>query len=369
MAFEKFGVKEVLDVTFYGLSGANAGKPVFYFDTLKMSNIENTAQSSSARGGKGNPKLITWDYDREATVALQDALMTNKSLALLTGNEVKTTAQSIHRRETIVSKTGGLLELSQKAIGDIFVYNADTNVEVPSTGFSTAEYSKADLVDPSKTMKATSVTVTSGKENERYEVYYRFTAKKAETVTISTDKFPGFYKIVGDTFLRSEATGADVPYQVLIHKAKLQPGFTLSFQADGDPSVFDFNIEVFKANDSTAMIELIMYEEDAPTVGGISLLNVDNFIATRGIAKTDIELAWDAVDEEGISHYEVVVVPEGESANGEAVVEVQAVGTNYILDNTDGIEPDTAYDVYIKAVDKDGNKSAQYASSLGVVTE
>ena len=49
-------------VTFYEIdSNGQPGKPVLYLDTLKVSTIEQTAESVDARGGKGNPKLVTWD--------------------------------------------------------------------------------------------------------------------------------------------------------------------------------------------------------------------------------------------------------------------------------------------------------------------
>lgn len=47
---------------FYKIStGGAIGAPVLYLDTLKVSTIEQTAETADARGGKGNPKLITWD--------------------------------------------------------------------------------------------------------------------------------------------------------------------------------------------------------------------------------------------------------------------------------------------------------------------
>lgn len=91
----RFGVKEVADVRFYDITeGADAsaaaayaavkGKtPVIEFDTLKVSNIESTAESSDARGGKGNAALISWDYGREVTLTIEDALMSMECLALL----------------------------------------------------------------------------------------------------------------------------------------------------------------------------------------------------------------------------------------------------------------------------------------------
>ena len=59
---DRYGIKEVADVTFYEINAdGTQGKPVLFLDTLKVSTIEQTAETVDARGGKGNPKLITWD--------------------------------------------------------------------------------------------------------------------------------------------------------------------------------------------------------------------------------------------------------------------------------------------------------------------
>ena len=89
---DRYGIKEVADVTFYKISDGTDGKkageptvPVLYLDTLKVSTIEQTAESTSARGGKGNPELIMWDYGKEITVTLAEALFSAKSMALMYG--------------------------------------------------------------------------------------------------------------------------------------------------------------------------------------------------------------------------------------------------------------------------------------------
>lgn len=94
MPSARFGIKEVADVHFYEIvadvESANdavttyASKtPVISFDTLKVSTIESTAENSEARGGKGNAALISWDYGREITVNLEDALISMETLSLL----------------------------------------------------------------------------------------------------------------------------------------------------------------------------------------------------------------------------------------------------------------------------------------------
>ena len=51
---DRYGIKEVADVTFYDLNSDGSPKhPVLYLDTLKVTTIEQTAEEAEARGGKG----------------------------------------------------------------------------------------------------------------------------------------------------------------------------------------------------------------------------------------------------------------------------------------------------------------------------
>ena len=105
---KRFGVKEVADVHFYKVNAtvdslakalqvyeAEGSTPVISFDTLKVSNIESTAENSEARGGKGNAALISWDYGREITVTLEDALMSMETLSMLFENNLESVDNTI----------------------------------------------------------------------------------------------------------------------------------------------------------------------------------------------------------------------------------------------------------------------------------
>ena len=85
--FEQYGIKEVADVTLYAIELDENDEeiyiPVLYLDTLKISSIEQTAEQTSARGGLGNPNLIMWDYGKEITINLEDALYTPASMSML----------------------------------------------------------------------------------------------------------------------------------------------------------------------------------------------------------------------------------------------------------------------------------------------
>ena len=71
--FQKYGIKEVADVTFYSINTIGDEEiytPVLFLDTLKVSTLEKSAEKSSAEGGKGNKRLITWNYGKQITLNL-----------------------------------------------------------------------------------------------------------------------------------------------------------------------------------------------------------------------------------------------------------------------------------------------------------
>lgn len=84
-------IKEVANVYFEALADADDGSDVkegdivLYLDTLKVSNVETTAESVSAQGGWGNPKLVTWDYGKDINLNLEDAVISWEEMRILMG--------------------------------------------------------------------------------------------------------------------------------------------------------------------------------------------------------------------------------------------------------------------------------------------
>ena len=124
---DRYGIKEVADVTFYELDGTTGQptNPALYLDTLKVSTIEQTAENTEARGGKGNAPLIMWDYGKEITVTLEDALFSAKSMAIMFGNgKVKTLGgdQYIMKTEQFVATATTLPTAGTDASGWKYQY-------------------------------------------------------------------------------------------------------------------------------------------------------------------------------------------------------------------------------------------------------
>lgn len=89
--FQKYGIKEVADVVFYSITTIGDEEfytPVLFLDTLKVSTLEKAAEKVEAKGGKGNKKLITWNFGKEVTLNLEDALFSPASMSMIWGGKL-----------------------------------------------------------------------------------------------------------------------------------------------------------------------------------------------------------------------------------------------------------------------------------------
>lgn len=226
--------------------------PVLFLDTLKVSTIEQTAGSTDATGGRGNAKLITWDYGKEITVTLEDALYSPASMSAMLGSYnggdftkgVKETKR-IDRAEKCTAKRS-------------FIVPAGNSKGVPSEGDTTAQAVYIDLATMQPYQDGAPIA-----EGETFLKWTRFVAygdnSLGTTIEISADKFPGTYKVVGDTFARNKDTGEDQRFQFVIPQAKMSSEQTITLEAEGDPSVFSMKLTVLRPDDGV-MLKLIQYD-------------------------------------------------------------------------------------------------------------
>jgi hypothetical protein len=245
---KRYGLKEVANVIFFDIS---TNKPAIFFDTLKVSTIENESESAEARGGQGNSKLMSWDFGRTATLTMQDALLSDVSLAMLAGTAVKTTGIKAVGRETltVVSDGAGVkVSLKETPItNSVTVYKVSGGIMIDElTGF---------------TVTAKDVqfaTIPEGAEvGKQLMVFYEYevTAVDASQITFAGNAFPATYKVVGDTVVRDE-NGVDRRMQFHIPKAKLQSTFSLTMDVE-NVSTFDFNLEVLTEAGTQRLYEII----------------------------------------------------------------------------------------------------------------
>ena len=308
--FDKYGIKEVANVYFEALeddipAGVYKGDIVLFLDTLKVSTIETTAENTAAQGGWGNPKLVQWDYGKEINITLEDALMSLESLRFMLGGAIKKNPSSTEKivvRHTaeVVAETKndkvvipapkGYALPTAKYLHPIKLINLGGGTDNTTTGTRTqivveeggtdiqfAEWNEVKF----KNTKAGVTSVTAPSAGDHIRIFWdevldgNNDPETAVEVTISPDTFPGTYRVVGDTFMRSEKTGKDEPFQFVINKAKVQSNVTITLQAEGDPTTFEMTLNVLRSTNDAGeneMMKLVRYN----ITGGSAANNGDD---------------------------------------------------------------------------------------------
>lgn len=231
-----YGIKEVADVVFWDI---DTGAPVLYLDTLKVSTIEETAEQTEARGGKGNPPLIIWDYGKEITLTLEDALFSMKSMSIMHSQtlDIDTNVSEIVRGGKITTDANSSYKLPKDAL--------DANGSaLPSIAWYQEDGSSVSVSEGAPVLEA----------NSTYLIKYAKPVEgQAQTIEISSENFPGTYRITGDTYARAQKNGKDEFFQFEIPQAKVSPEQTFTMQAEGDPSTFSMTVRVMRPDDGVMM--------------------------------------------------------------------------------------------------------------------
>ena len=239
---KKFAIREAAEATFYDLK---TDKPIVTLDTLKITEINTTSSTEYARGGRGNPKLVGFSGDKEAKATIQDALFDLKAMALLTGNAVDSALRTAFIREvwnvTEVNKTEG-----------IEVGEGLKNVVVFKNG--------EELDEGDYKITGSKFTAEGAVAGDQFEIYGT-NEKTGTRISVTSDKFPGPFRVVLDVLVRDAATGIDYPGQMIIPRAKMEDDFSFSFAPEGEPSVLDLPIEILKDTNTTDMWSLTIFDE------------------------------------------------------------------------------------------------------------
>lgn len=248
--------------------------PVLYLDTLKVSTIEQTAEEAEATGGKGNTALIIWDYGKEITVTLEDALFSAKSMAIMFGNgSVKNYNSTTNASDNYIMKTEQFVSAGSSVPTPAETIGAATVVGGWNQAFEGPDGKRYLKINPKfydafGHIVGASTSAGDGDTpgtvqwtaGEKYFCTFDLAVDGA-VIEISAASFPGTYYVTGDTYARSEASGKDEFFQFIIPKAKVQSENTITLEAEGDPSVFNMNLRVMRPTDGI-MMKLVKYNLD-----------------------------------------------------------------------------------------------------------
>ena len=267
----KFGSREICDVVFKAKENMTLGKnnsskyyfkkgqPVLYIDSAKTTSIEGAAESVYAQGGKGNPRLITWEGDKTLTLTVEDALLSPVSFAMLSGAGLFGGAEDgykkvhVHKTGIVSAKTvSGTATLD---LTDIVGSLEDgTELDTTSTAFAielsddgdyTTTFVEGTVEAGSDDIKAKFKTTGTIDATKNYFVdfYVLKPGTSVHELVIDAENFAGYYYVEASTLFRKQATGKDLPAEITFPNVKIQSNFTFEMASSGDPSTFTFTMD------------------------------------------------------------------------------------------------------------------------------
>ena len=238
MAVNTYGLREVADLTFFDLT---TNKPFLYMDYALTSTNEHSADTTYATGGKGNPRRLAFDGNRQSTLTISTQIIDFRIIALLAGADVEKGVTNVFKREVLTAVDDE---------GSVKI----TLSEIPVNGTVTVFPLSSDAIageEEDITVEDSNVTITTGTVGTQYVAYYQFQSDiNAEKISFKAKNFPKYCRIVGDTLIKNEATGENEPFQMVAHKAKPQANFTLTMASEGDPTTLEMTFDLFASQEN-----------------------------------------------------------------------------------------------------------------------
>ena len=268
----KFGVREICDVVLKAKANQKVGnkifyknEPVIYFDTLKTSSMEGAATTVYAQGGRGNSRLMAWEGERTVTFTMEDALISPAGFMILSGagliDATETEPIMVHTTEQVanakLNENGDVvITLSEEphfSANEDFIYvMVMHNGEVDSEPYIPASKNGKEIVlqesfaSGARKNDLTDIKaeLTAGMDVVFLVDYYVQRTGGVSEITITPDKFGGYYYLEASTLFRN-TDGVDMPAEFVIPNCKIQSNFSFTMASSGDPSTFTFTIDAF----------------------------------------------------------------------------------------------------------------------------
>jgi hypothetical protein len=249
----KFGVVTVMEAKFFpadvvltfDANGAVQNQELFELDTLSISNFTQEGPVKMSKGGL-NAEVV-FRYGKTARLEMEDVVGRIEALKHLMGVRAIDTEATINKTVTekfiaAEDQTEFVLANAIEAGQDIDDVIVKVNGEVATTGFT---------IETNRRIIEATATFANG---DLVEITYLFTGANTPGYLV-TDRFSGYYQIVGRTFVVNEGTGAREYVNFIVNKFLPDSLFNLSMEAEGDLAVFNLAGEIF-TNDCGIFYEI-----------------------------------------------------------------------------------------------------------------
>jgi len=253
----RLGSREILDLQIFNYS---TGKPIMHFDYANTATQEWTADTVYATGGSGAPRRISWSGNKQSKLTVDTQIFSLQHLALLAGESITNGTKDIYKVEVLQVTSDGSggkeITLGKTPIGgasaiSVFPYE---------NGVIAGDALKISSVTGNKVSIDAAATIAAGAE---VQVFYQWQTANASKLSFTSNSFPAYVKLVGDTMYADEMAGEAAAAQYTYYKAKLQPNFTVAMSATGDPASLQLVFDLFpvKVDGKDTIADLAIYEE------------------------------------------------------------------------------------------------------------
>ena len=240
--------------------------------------MEGAATTVYAQGGRGNSRLMAWEGERTVTFTMEDALISPSGFMILSGAGLVEASEEqtikVHTTEqtdaVVVDQENGTVTITLEnqpyfKAGEDYIYvMLLENGEVATEPYIPAEVNgntiilKEEWTDLGREDKDSQDRSNMGHDEKDIPALTKFYTGEpivlvdyyverkggVSEITITPDKFGGYYYLEASTLFRN-TDGVDMPAEFVIPNCKIQSNFTFSMASSGDPSTFTFTIDAF----------------------------------------------------------------------------------------------------------------------------
>ncbi len=237
----------------------------------KTFELNTTAETVYARGGIGNPKLVSFKGGKETSVTATSALFDNNLLALQLGCDTESGEYTIpinsdssvasKQDEVNVSVTPtyevkdgkfySVVKLGNNGltVATTFELNAEATT---SAGLSTGEYAVVDG----------KIILPAGEDGSEIGLYYDGTVTNAVKIENKSTSFAGEYRVEVDVIVKDAMTSKEYNGLLIFPKVSMTDEVSLSLSVEGDPSVQNIGFDVLQIPGLNVQYQLIIFDKE-----------------------------------------------------------------------------------------------------------
>lgn len=201
------------------------GEVIAYFDKIQIIGLNEIASHISARGGKDNRRLVTWDITKELNLSFTQGVFSPTTFAIFNNARLfeheSNDPIKITQREELESNENKQITLKHTPTRNLYVYDARGN--------KLSNY----------TVEGNVITIES--EYTDVIVTYDFDyVSKHNTYKIGQKFFSEPFELQGRTSLKDDTTGQIVTVIITIPRLKLMSDLSMTLGDDAHPVTSTF---------------------------------------------------------------------------------------------------------------------------------